>query len=223
MRYTLAEIKDSDGNVIECGLQNNNSVEVYFRGKNNKLIVHPEAKIDTSSFHFDCDNAICIIGKNEFRGFVRLGLEAKVEIKDGVTCTSKCYITAAEMSVVLIGEDCMIATSNEFRADDGHPIFDVETGKRINLPTGITIGNHVWIGAKATILGGTDIGEGSVVGYGSIVKGVFPNNCVLAGAPARLIKKDIAWERPHLTLTKPAYKPDASSIVKSKYWNKTRE
>lgn len=223
MKYILAEIKDSNGNSIECGLKSNDSVDVNFRGKNNKLIVHPEAKIDTSSFHFDCDNAICVIGKNEFCGFVRLGLEANVEIKEGVTCTSKCYITAAEKSFVIIGEDCMIATSNEFRADDGHPIFDVETGERVNLPTGITIGNHVWIGAKATILGGANIGDGSVVGYGSIVKGAFPNNCVIAGSPARIIKKNIAWERPHLTLTKPAYKPNSSSVVKSKYWNKTQE
>lgn len=223
MKYNLAQIKDGNGNSIDCGLVTNNSVEVNFRGKNNKLIVHPEAKIDTSIFHFDCDNATCVIGKNEFRGFIRLGLDALVEIGDGVTCTAKCYITAAEMSIVRIGEDCMIATSNEFRADDGHPIFDIETGKRVNLPTGITIGNHVWIGARATILGGSDIGDGSVVGYGSIVKGIFPNNCVIAGSPARMVKKNIAWERPHLTLSSPAYKPDSSSIKKSAYWNKTQE
>jgi hypothetical protein len=36
--------------------------------------------------------------------------------------------------------------------------------------------------------------------------------------PARVIRTDIAWERPHLSLAKPYYKPDASTITKSPYW-----
>jgi acetyltransferase-like isoleucine patch superfamily enzyme len=71
------------------------------------------------------------------------------------------------------------------------------------------------------ILGGSSIGDGSVVGLGSIVKGSFPNNCILAGSPAKTVRRDIAWERPHLTLNKPFYKPDASCVKKSDYWNKT--
>lgn len=62
-----------------------------------------------------------------------------------------------------------------------------------------------------------------MVGLGSIVKGTFPNNCIVAGVPAKIIKKDIAWERPHLSTTKPYYKPNSSVVKKSIYWNKTIE
>nr|WP_256676296.1 acyltransferase [Pseudomonas sp. CM27] len=117
----------------------------------------------------------------------------------------------------------MIAASVQIRADDAHPIFCVKSGERLNLPEPVIIGNHVWIGARAAILGGTSIGDGSIIGFGSIVKGVFPNNCIVAGTPARLIRKDVAWERPHLTLSKPFFKPDASAVEKSVYWNLTSE
>ena len=117
----------------------------------------------------------------------------------------------------------MIASGNQIRTDDAHPIFNIETGERINMPSSISIGNHVWIGIRAVILGGTTIGDGSVIGMGSIVKDQFPNNCILVGTPAKIVRRDVAWERPHLTLSKPFYKPDASFVKKSPYWNKTIE
>lgn len=54
----------------------------------------------------------------------------------------------------------MIATENELRADDGHPIFDVLTGMRINEAKDITAGNHMWIGKRAVLLRGATIGDG---------------------------------------------------------------
>ncbi|WP_112197059.1 acyltransferase [Rahnella sp. NRRL B-41462] len=222
MKYTLINFQDGRGNKIDCGKNPDPKVEVIFRGSNNTLIVHPEAKISTTSIHFDCDDGICIIGRNSFIGFIRIGNGCNVKINDGVTCTAKCYISTAEGSSVEIGDDCMFATGNEIRSDDGHPIFDVKTGLRINNPSSIKIGNHVWISAKATILGGTIIGDGSIVGLGSITKDVFPNNCIIVGVPAKVTKKDVAWERPHLTLSKPFIKKDSSSIKKSNYWNLTK-
>lgn len=59
-------------------------------------------------------------------------------------------------------------------------------GKRILAP--IVIGNNVFIGARSTILPGTIIGDNVVVGAGSIVKGTIPDNVVVAGNPAKVIK-----------------------------------
>lgn len=53
---------------------------------------------------------------------------------------------------------------------------------------GIKIGRNCWIGAKATILDGADVGEGSIVAAGAVVRGSFPPFSIIGGVPAKLIK-----------------------------------
>lgn len=53
---------------------------------------------------------------------------------------------------------------------------------------GIKIGNNCWIGAKVTILDGTEIGDGCVIAAGAVVTGKFPSNVVIGGIPAHIIK-----------------------------------
>ncbi|MBQ9231378.1 MAG: acyltransferase [Prevotella sp.] len=52
----------------------------------------------------------------------------------------------------------------------------------------IVIGNNVWIGDKATILGGVTIGDNVIIGAGSIVTHDIPSNSLAAGMPAKVIK-----------------------------------
>ncbi len=102
---------------------------------------------------------------------------------------------------VQIGKDCMFASDITLWTYDHHPIFDVRTGKNINSTVDILkekkilIGDHVWIGIDAFILYNSVIGNGSVIGARSLVKGKIPNNCVAAGSPARVIRRDIAWSK----------------------------
>ena len=103
---------------------------------------------------------------------------------------------------VIIGKDCMFSYDIYLLAGDGHAIFDVNTAGRINdtgksLPykNSLVIGEHVWVGKNAFIMNGTNIGNGSIVGACSVVKGSFPNNCSIAGNPAKQIRTDIAWSR----------------------------
>lgn len=219
----IEKYQDDKGNAVICDKTIDAHIKVVFTGSNNTLVVKSDAKVSNLSIQFDCDNGRCEIGNNAFKGSIRVGHHCTVKIGDAVTCTNGCYISTAEHSSVEIGDDCMIASGNEIRADDAHPIFDVETGERVNMPKSIKIGNHVWLGVRAVVLGGSQIGDGSVLGYGSILKGKIPNNCIAAGVPARVVKKNIAWEKPHLTLAKPYYKPNAGSIQKSRYWNMTVE
>lgn len=63
----------------------------------------------------------------------------------------------------------------------------------------IMIGNGTWVGINVVILAGTIIGSNCVVGAGSVLKGTYPDFTVIAGNPARVIKrynkeKDL-WER----------------------------
>ena len=53
----------------------------------------------------------------------------------------------------------------------------------------VVIGDDVWIGANAVILEGVRVGKGSVVAAGAIVTDDVPENTVVAGVPARVIKK----------------------------------
>ena len=221
----LSGYTDEDGNTIESPSVFDENIDITIRGKNNRIVIDENARIKKLKLVMDCDNGTLVIGpsrKKPMEMNIRVGEDATVKIGANVTTTSMPLISAVEGVTVSIGDDVMIASQNQFRADDGHPIFDVATGKRVNPAKDITIGNHVWIGAKATLLGGAKIGDGSVIGFGSIVTKRIPNNVIAVGTPAKVVRKNIAWERPHLSYAAPPYKPDASTVKKSeKYWNET--
>jgi len=98
----------------------------------------------------------------------------------------------------------MFSWNIDLRTSDEHSIFDIITGKNINSTLDICrnrtikIGNHVWIGAGVTILYNTEIGDGSIIGTRSLVKGKIPNNCIAAGVPARVIRRNVAWSRKNM-------------------------
>lgn len=58
----------------------------------------------------------------------------------------------------------------------------------------IKIGNHVWIGTRVTILKGVTIGDNAIIAAGSIVTKDVPNNTIVAGVPAKVIKTNINWK-----------------------------
>ena len=224
---TATDYQDDRGNRADCGGASHRSVRVDFRGAGNTLTIDPGAKLGRLTIEFGCDNATVSIGPNTgvspFSGFLRLGEDSTITLGANVSTTGPCFISAVEGVTVCVGNDVMIASENEIRADDGHPIFDVTTGLRVNPAKDITIGDHVWIAKRAVLLGGSTMGDGSILGYGAILKGSVPNNAVAAGVPARVVRKNVAWERPHLSLAKPPYKPDSSVIATTAWWNETSD
>lgn len=80
----------------------------------------------------------------------------------------------------LIGHNVVLATINH----DLNP-----QKRRDNLFAPITIGKSVWIGANATVLPGVSIGDGAVVAAGAVVTKDVPENTVVGGVPARVLKK----------------------------------
>ena len=224
----LERYVDNAGNEIVYDGPLLEKVRIKFTGANNRLVVDGAARINNLVVDFDCDNGYCSIGPSKgvpaFSGAIRVGQDSRVEIGANVSATATVGMSATEGSAITIGDDVMFASQNQVRADDGHPIFDVISGKRVNVSRSIHIGNHVWLGWGAIVLGGSRVGDGSVLGFNTVLKGKVPNNAVAVGSPARVVRRNIAWERPHLSLSKPYYKPDASAVKKSNaYWQLTEE
>ncbi len=92
---------------------------------------------------------------------------------------------------ITIGNNVLVGANTKIVDNDFHPL-DAEArnandfSKLICRP--VRIGDNVFIGCNCLILKGTEIGANSVVGAGSVVCGKFPENVVLAGNPARIIK-----------------------------------
>ena len=57
----------------------------------------------------------------------------------------------------------------------------------------INIGDNVFIGAKASILPGTEIGDNCIIGTGAVIKGVIPDNSIMIGNPAQIAGKVTEW------------------------------
>lgn len=214
---------DGNGNQIFAPTTLEN-VKVIFKGKNNKAFIHAESKLKNTTIEFCSSGGQFRIKANnqKFFGYFRIGYGCNLIVGGNCTTTNSLYITCAESTNIIIGDDCMFATGNQIRTDDAHAIYDVRTGKRTNISKSIHLGDHVWVGFNAVILGGSFIGSGSIVGYGSILKNKFPNNCIVAGVTAKLIKKDIAWERPNV-LPFMNEETNSSFYLPRKYWNFTHE
>lgn len=97
-----------------------------------------------------------------------------------------CVIVAA--GSIDIGADALIAANVTIR-DQDHQIAQALPYRLQGLQISpIYIQSNVWIGVNAVVLKGVRIGEGGVVGAGSVVtKDVLPR-CVVAGVPARLLR-----------------------------------
>lgn len=117
--------------------------------------------------------ARCSIGVYE-GAVVNIG--PNVVVNNGTIFSSRVRIDIGEGTG--IGYHCL------FMDSDGHPL---EPGGPINEGP-ITIGRHVWIASKATVLAGVTIGDFAVVAAGAVVTKDVPPYAVVAGVPAKVIK-----------------------------------
>jgi acetyltransferase-like isoleucine patch superfamily enzyme len=111
--------------------------------------------------------------------------EARIVVGSRTYFNEGCQISCFER--VTIGDDCAIAWDVHFTDSDQH-ILD---GKPYIAP--ITVGDRVWIGARATILKGVSIGDGAVIAAGSVVTKDVPARALVAGSPARVVRAGVVW------------------------------
>lgn len=159
---------------------------IYMRGKSS--ISYGEGLTTGHACRFDLpgeNKKTLIIGKN-------------CEIGDNV------HIVAHEK--VVIGDNCLMA-SKIFISDTSHGDYAGENQSSPNTPPNdrnlitkpVSIGNNVWIGENVCILPGVRVGSGCIIGANSVVTKDIPDNCIIAGAPAKLVKiysaNNDKWER----------------------------
>ena len=101
--------------------------------------------------------------------------------------------TIYAMQEINIGNNVLIGGNCKIIDNDFHPL---PASSRIDQQVedikkrSITIGDGCFIGANSIILKGTTLGKNCVVGAGSVVSGTFPDNVIIAGNPARIIKEN---------------------------------
>jgi maltose O-acetyltransferase len=96
--------------------------------------------------------------------------------------------TFLDVCEIRIGDNCFIAPGVHIYTAT-HPLNPHEriTGAEYGKP--VTIGNNVWIGGKAIINPGVNIGNNVVIASGALIKENIPDNVVVGGNPAKIIKQ----------------------------------
>ena len=161
-------------NVVEMGLGCRvHNCSIRFFGDNNKLIIKQDCVCKGMDIWVS-DGGVILIGNNtHFVGKIHLA------------CTEGCKIE--------IGERCLFSDDITFRTGDSHVIIDL-SGNRINIPQNIKVDDHTWFGQQVVVLKGASIGKDSIIGTRSLITGKkFPDNVVIAGSPAKVIKDNVMW------------------------------
>tara|TARA_R110002049_G_scaffold176086_1_gene343288 strand:- start:562 stop:1236 length:675 start_codon:yes stop_codon:yes gene_type:complete len=88
-----------------------------------------------------------------------------------------------------IGNDVIMGSYVSFHSEN-HIFNDISKPIREQGVTskGIKLGNNIWVGAKVTFLDGCEVGNNCVIAAGAVVKEIFPNNVVVGGVPAKILK-----------------------------------
>ncbi len=181
--------------------------EVVFNGKNNLLVLDENATLRNSKIVFHGDNSVVYIKKTlQNQMMINLNIHAgsTVFIDEGASFNGVLNAIISEHQNLIVGKDAMFSFGSWIRTSDVHPIYQIESGERVNKPASILIGDHVWIGQDVKLLKGATIGSGSIVGANAIVTSTVPNNAVVVGNPAKVVKEGVFWERPSMHAVHPS-------------------
>ncbi|MEZ9109843.1 DapH/DapD/GlmU-related protein [Vibrio cyclitrophicus] len=170
---------------------------VSFKGPGSKIFFGSNCKVeDNVLIHSVCQNGIVFGDKvtichgvlirptGYWKGNVGFGLtvgnRSSIGANSYIGCSGK----------IEIGDDVMIGPNISIIAEN-HIIstLDKPFNEQGVVNLGVTIGNNVWIGTKSTILDGVSIGDNSIVAAGAVVNKNIPSGVVVAGVPAKIIKR----------------------------------
>jgi len=118
------------------------------------------------------------------------------------------FFDGKDYSKIIIGDNVTISREVMFLTHDFSITTALESigldkkkgeGEKYFLKK-IIIGNNVFIGARSTILYGSEIGDNVIIGTGCVVKGKIPSNSIVIGNPCKVIGKIDDFARRHMEL-----------------------
>ncbi|MEL7588462.1 MAG: acyltransferase [Prolixibacteraceae bacterium] len=131
------------------------------------------------------------IGRNSsVRPYVTIVGGKNIFLADNITIRSFSQLHAGKQATITIEDDVLMAPG-VFMTTNNHRFSDIEIPirKQGGTQKNIRIKQGAWIAANAVILQGVTVGKNSVVAAGAIVNKDVPDYCVVAGVPAKIIKK----------------------------------
>ena len=134
-----------------------------------------------------------------------LGHGTKIRCHEGVVYIGAKTVLGQECTIsayqhVSIGRECVIA-DRVMLIDFDHGVVEVERPIRLQgiYKRDVRVGNNVWIGYGACILRGVTVGDNAVIGTNAVVTKDVPDNAIVGGVPARVIRmretpRELRWE-----------------------------
>lgn len=190
-------VKHNGERVLKKRIKN---LYVVFKGKNNLIEIHEPFFMRKIYFEFLGDNNIFVLKKESC---IHNHLNVAFQSNNIFTIDKGFHVKSLDVTFknsintsIKIGKDCMFSSQLSMRVGDSHTIYDINTKKILNMPKNIEIGNHVWLAAGVKVLKGAKIPDNCIVGANSLVTKAFEEeNCIIAGSPAKIIKKGVNWHQ----------------------------
>ncbi|MCL1632857.1 sugar O-acetyltransferase [Sporolactobacillus sp. CPB3-1] len=127
------------------------------------------------------------VGKNaDVQPGFRCDFGYNISVGDEFLCNYDCVML--DVAPITIGNHCLLAPHVQIYAAE-HPLDAERRAAMIGMGRPVTIGNNVWVGGGAIIVPGVTLGDNVVVGVGAVVTRSFPDNVIIAGNPARIIRR----------------------------------
>ncbi|WP_409508930.1 sugar O-acetyltransferase [Bacillus spizizenii] len=129
---------------------------------------------------------LCSSGENVYmQPNIRFDYGYNTYVGDNFFANFDC--TILDVCEVRFGDNCMLGPSVQIYTAT-HPLHPTERNSGLEYGKPITFGNNVWIGGSSVINPGVTIGNNVVIAAGSVVTKNAPDNVVVGGNPAQLIK-----------------------------------
>jgi acetyltransferase-like isoleucine patch superfamily enzyme len=184
--------------VIRLPESNLRGLKLKITGSGHRIEIEEGCSVEGTTIHVSGNNNCLRIGKGSILSpgthIWLLFSNNTIEIGQNTQFIGGCIWTGDDNCRVAIGSHCLIAPGVDIRCGDGHPIYDLQSGERLNVATHLIVEDRVWLARQVSVLKNVVIGEGSIVGTLSLVTRDVPKNVIAAGVPARMIRENIRWE-----------------------------